>query len=366
MANSFCRFLGNQYRIDLNGISPCCYYQGKLNISTKSEFDSVNEKLTNQLSWSDECKGCYEKEQNVQESPRLSSLKNPSYFGLNELHEPDELTSLEIQTDLDCNSACLICGTYSSTTWQKFESKFDKSIKINNEKSNAIYRFKQSLKLFDFFKLKNIGFVNGGEPLKSNTHLLYLNYLDKIKKLQDITISYVTNGSITPCEETIDLWKKAKQIKLNISIDAIDSHFEYLRWPLNFDQVKNNLLFILDLNLPGSLSFSYSVTPFSIFYHDKYKKWGDDFFQNYNGKMKLIDPFGNPSNTYGDINLSCVPIKLRIELIKKYGLNSTLFKIIPKFNKSSYEIFMKYINEQDKKRNLNFRNFFPEIEKYFY
>lgn len=366
MANKFCRFLGNQLRLDLDGISPCCYYKKRLEFHDKTQFNNFYNNLLNQNSWTDDCLGCKEKEDKGLISPRQYSLSNYNFYCLNNENEPDELTSLEIQTDIDCNSACLICGPSSSTTWQKFEKKFDPTIKIiDNKKADAIKKFKIAKEICDFSKLKNIGFVNGGEPLKSKTHLLYLREMNNLGYLKNINISYVTNGSIQPSDETIDLWRKAKSVNLFVSIDGIDEHFNYLRWPLNFEQIKKNISFMLDLKIKGNLSFSYAITPLNVFYHDTYQQWGQEFFKNYTGPMQIGGIFDHPFQTYGDINLNCVPVKLRIALIKKYGLKHPINLMIKSFIPNQYKNFMNYVKIQDERRGLNFRKVFPEIEHFF-
>lgn len=366
MANKFCRFLGNQYRLDLAGIAPCCYYRKRIDFFDTEQFQELHNTVTNQDSWTPECEFCKEKEDTGQDSPRQKSLINYIHYGLNGDIDPDELTALEIQTDTDCNGACLICSPTYSTTWQKFESKFNPSIKIFEDNKQGIdKRLARAKEIFDFSKLKKIGFVNGGEPLKSKTHLQFLNELEQSGVLENVTIAYVTNGSIKPCDETVRLWKKAKNIKLSISVDGIGEHFNYLRWPLNFNQIQENISYILNLNLPGYLGFSYAVTPLSIFYHDRCEKWFHEFFKDYNGKMSVLNSFVNPFGTDGIINMRCVPARLRFEILKKYGPDHPISKLIDFVNLNEYQKFIDYINLQDQRRGLNFRKVFPEIEHFF-
>lgn len=367
MANKFCRYLGNQYRLDLNGIAPCCYYQKRVDFFDKTEFENFHSTLTAQTDWTPECNYCKQREDNNQASPRQHSLMFYSQHGLAGHNDPDELTSLEIQTDIDCNGACLICGPESSTTWQKHEAKFNPQFKIiEDKKVNVIDRIARAKEIFNFSKLKKIGFVNGGEPLKSNTHLLYLREVAKTGNLKNVSVTYVTNGSMRPCEETISLWREANDVRLSISIDGIGEHFNYLRWPLNFDQVQSNIAYILGLKIKGRLAISYAITPFNAFYHDKYVEWGQDFFAKCQpGPMVVDNIFKQPFKTSGVVNMSCVPPRLRFEIIKKYGTDHPVTRLTDFLNKEAYKRFMDYINTQDQRRKLNFRTVFPEIQQYF-
>jgi hypothetical protein len=368
MSNQFCRFLGNQYRFDLAGTSPCCWYSTRINLSTKEEFHSLNEKLTAQDTWTDECAFCFNKEKKGLTSPRQGSMEKFNLKGLNATHEPDEITSLEIQTDADCNGACLICGVHSSSTWQKHEAKFNKYIRLENFKDKAQERLDFIKEVIDLSKLKKLGFSNGGEPLRTKTHLLFLRELEKIGNLGNVHVHYVTNGSVKPCEETVKLWRKAKTVDIYVSIDGIQEHFDYLRWPMVFSQVEDNLKFILDLDIPGVLGTSYAVTPFSAFYHDRYEEWAKQFFQYYKDnpkKMKIFDFFSNPFSATGTVNMSAIPSKLRFLILNKFGPTHSISKLTMPFERERYNVFMEYIKDQDQKRNLDFRTVFPEVQEYF-
>ena len=365
MSNQFCRYLGNQYRFNLDGVKPCCYYRKEIKLYDKPAFEQLHNQLTAQTDWTPECGSCREKELVGQVSPRQNSLLYYKHHGLNGPDEPDVLTRLEIQTDTDCNGACLICSPLNSTTWQKFESKFNNTIVINDSRNETIKIFERIKEVYDFSKLKHMGFVHGGEPLKSATHLMYLRELDRVGNLENVVVSYVTNGSIRPCDETVSLWQKAKEVQLSLSVDGIDDHFNYLRWPLNFEHVKDNITYILGLNVKGLLGFSFAVTPFSAFYYDRYVDWANQFFKGKGGSMKAYNFFEHPFGTGGNVNMGCVPPRLRFELLKKFGLEHPISKILSPFSLDNYRIFIDYINEQDQRRGLNFRTVFPEVERYF-
>jgi hypothetical protein len=357
-------------RFDLNGSAPCCWYSTRVQLNTKEDFDQFNKKLTAQEDWTDGCAFCFHKEKKGAVSPRQDSLQFARMKGLATDVEPNEITSVEIQTDADCNGACLICGPYSSSTWQKHESKFNKIIKLEDFRDKAQERLDFIKETIDFSKLKRLGFSNGGETLKSDTHLLFLKELDKIGRLPEVILQYVINGSFKPSEETIKLWRKAKMVDISVSIDGTYEHFEYLRWPLIFSQVEENLKFLLDLDIAGSLATSYAVTPFSAFYHNEYEEWSQNFFQYYRDnpkKMRLIKFFSKPFSAGGIINMSAMPAKLRFVILKKYGPTHNITKLIQAqpFERDKYNDFMGYIKDQDQKRKLDFRKVFPEIQEYF-
>lgn len=356
--------MGNQYRFDLNGAAPCCFYDGKVDMFDKAAFQKLHETLTRQTDWTDACSWCKDQEDKGLRSPRNFSLES-SMLGLNTADEPDELTSLEIQTDSDCNGACLICSPAHSTTWQKYANPKSIPIKEDDPASQRLERIKE---IYDFSKLKKMGFANGGETLKSETHLKYLREIKKAGNLSNVMLIYTTNGSIRPNEETLELWHSAKQINLMISIDGIEDHFNYLRWPLQWHQVTANMKFLLDLPLPQlHMTFSYTATPFSLFYHDRYVAWAKEFFKDYSHRISTDGVFGFPSEARGIINLSCIPASLGREIIDKYrGTDmDRAANLVRPFMRTQYKPFMEYIELHDGKRGLNWRDVFPEIQHHF-
>jgi hypothetical protein len=365
MTQKFCNYLTSQLRFEYDVISPCCWYTNKGDISN---IDAYRKELSNITNWTDYCNYCKKLEEHDIISPRQNSLTNPEYFGLS--GDSNDITSLDVQIDADCNAACLMCGPKNSVTWQKHNmGKVGKATasKIFNIKNDRTVdrRVKTIKSLVDFSKIKNIVFL-GGEPFKSNSHLEILKSVPDISK---IMISYVTNGSILPSDEALNILKQSKRVRFNISIDATEEQFNYLRWPLRWKQVESNIKFLENLNLPNlMLSFSHAVTPFNIFYYDRYIAWAKE---NLTSNL-AINGFANPFKSQGIINLSCIPPELIKVLHTKYpnNLDSTynmnnITALIDQFDPKAYKKFIEYITLEDQKRNLNWREVFPEISQYF-
>jgi len=365
MTKKFCNYLTSQLRFEYDSVSPCCWFLKKGNISN---IDSYRKDLINITDWTPDCNYCKRLEDQAIMSPRQNSLNDPASFGLTE--NSDEITALDIQIDADCNAACLICGPYNSVTWQKHNmGKVSKSTagKIFNIKNDRTVdrRIKTIKSIVDFSKIKKIVFL-GGEPFKSDSHLEILKCVPDLSK---IMISYVTNGSILPSAEVLEVIKQAKMVRLNISIDAIEEQFNYLRWPLQWKQVESNIKFLENLKWPNmALTFSHAVTPFNIFYYDKYVAWARETLTS----RLALTGFGNPFKSEGIINLSCIPPKLIDVLHSKYTgkMNSlhnmnNITALIDQFDPIAYKKFIEYITLEDQKRNLNWREVFPEISQYF-
>ena len=197
----------------------------------------------------------------------------------------------------------------------------------------------------------------GGEPLRTDTHLKVLSL---IKDPANVELVYVTNGSIFPSQEILDIWRKFKVVQISISIDGIDEHFNYLRWPLQWDQVTENLIEYAKLEQSKfKINTSFIITPFNILYQDRYKKWAVDFFAGTN--IRGEDWFQNPWPVVGTINLECVSDKLKQAVLEKYGNNSKVYRLIQPFNETKYQKFIEYVNTHDHHRNLVWKDTFAEV-----
>jgi hypothetical protein len=364
MANNFCKYLTNQQRFVYGKIQPCCWITRTADMSDPDEVKEYQEWLYSIDDWVPECGFCRNREEKNMHSPRLESFKRIPASA-----ETGQMINLELQIDRDCNGACLICGPWNSTTWGKYTPEL-KNIGIDFYLENEldVKKYLRQIKAQVKFDQVSDILVLGGEPLRSDTHVEIINEIQKFKPLNLVNITYITNGSVKPSEDIINLWKKFKRVGIVFSIDAIGDHFNYLRWPLKWHQVENNLRYLVDLNIPTfDFTCSYTVTPFSILYHDTYVDWAKSFF---NGTDVDGDGyFSKPNGANGTINLSAVPESLQQIIRTKYQTlvpnGHSVAKCLQPYDPNAYQTFMDYITKQDQQRNTNWRTVFPEIVPYF-
>ena len=166
-----------------------------------------------------------------------------------------ELESIDFSSTWACNLACIMCNEQYSSTWAtELNIPADKLYALGRK----ITRSKNFLNQLDLTKIKRIHF-NGGEPLLNDDHLLILKKLDQLGILKQVSLSYNTNGTQYPSKLAIELWKRAKLVKLYFSIDGTDSSFEYIRWPANWQKTTTNLIKLKE-NLPSNVMFGFNVT----------------------------------------------------------------------------------------------------------
>jgi hypothetical protein len=365
MSNKFCKYLSNQARIEYGKLRPCCWFTNTINITNKDSatiYQQFLYSITDFESAKGNCRECEQREVKGLYSPRLESFERRMF---NDTDKDGEIKNLEIQIDRDCNGACLICGPWNSTTWEKYEHKI-KNIPIKNVPDSTPITngyIQQITDAINFDRVENI-LMLGGEPLRTDSHLLLLK---KIKNPELTTVQYTTNGSYRPTKEMIEVWSKFKEIYLTVSIDGIGEQFNYLRWPLQWNQVEDNIRSVLDLKGTNIVisQFSYTTTPLSLYYHNTYVDWAQEFFKDTHVTADRM--FAKPWQPRGqtEMALSAIPPELADVIQSKYGPDHSVTKLLETYNPAKNIEFKNYINYHDEHRGTDWRTVFPEMVKYF-
>jgi hypothetical protein len=238
-------------------VSPCCQAIGarepadKFNFYTSKTLTNLRNQF-NAGNFPKECDRCWQAEKHGHKSRRQSAIE---FFNLSTEDRTVIFEGLDYSGTWACNLACIMCSPSFSSTWAS-EMSLPKAelAKIGKlfQKSNNF------LDQVDVRSLKKLHF-NGGEPLLNNDHLSLLEKLNDNNLLKNVFISYNTNATIQPSPRLIELWSKAKLIKIFFSIDATETAFEYVRWPANWNQVQDNILNLKN-NLPGNVMFGINST----------------------------------------------------------------------------------------------------------
>lgn len=165
------------------------------------------------------------------------------------------LKSLDINVTWACNLACVMCGPTWSSTWAK-------ELAMPTTRLEDIGRSHQRnnhwLQIIDFSQISRVHF-NGGEPLLNHDHRSVLESMVSSGSLSGAAVSYNTNGTQFPDRSVLDLWQQARLVKIYFSIDAVGPAFEYIRYPANWHQVRDNMLRMRD-QLPSNVMFGFTAT----------------------------------------------------------------------------------------------------------
>ena len=206
-----------------------------------------------------------------------------------------------------CNLACVTCGPEASTRWQQ---ELGMPIVPGNPREidqDVIFKAKTMTGVI----------ICGGEPMLNHSSEIML---DNLNSDQNVRVHF--NGTVLPKQSFLDKSVQFQNIQYCVSIDGIGERFEYLRWPAKWNKVVDNILWLFEV-APANVDFSVNITVSQLNkeYYTEVVDWVNNTLpQNRQGRKTVIT-----YNQAGD-NL----------------------------------LFIKYLDDLDKKRNLDWRSIFPK------
>jgi wyosine [tRNA(Phe)-imidazoG37] synthetase (radical SAM superfamily) len=361
MSNNFCRFLSNGHSFvkykrgtDVVVEKPCCWFAGDspnpvsarffekpgADLSDDNDFNSIQ-------GWTDACEKCRVLEQSGMQSLRKSSFDLISENG----------HAVDINLDIKCNGACVICGPSLSTLWQSEYKKIDIPSYVKNLSDENIDKTLDNIfDSLDFGKVEYIKFW-GGEPLFTDTHL---KVIKRIQNPEKVTLHYTTNASIFPSTETLREWEKFKMILFYGSIDGIEDQFDYIRWPMKWKKVTRNLLKLSDV-APVNLLFRVEFTAnfMNSFYYDSLENWiKENLKTNRLGDRTEI----NIHPCIGPWSINKMPMAIREMVLDKFNHEHPIHKLVSKLPESeNLDNWYQFVNRWDQIRGNSWKDTFPDL-----
>jgi len=352
----FCKSLTNAVSFRLPGDSntltfnPCCLYEEYIPFHP-TIFKKEREKFSKANDFLPGCKKCELKEKTHNTSLRLRS-NDVIPDGLD-----DKIYKLEIVLDTTCNAACIQCGTAQSSLWRQQVAEIKgQHIQPLQQIDSRIEKIKQ------FVDINEINFFHfwGGEPLLTDTHLKFIN---EIKNPQDVVLAYTSNCSIFPKDNVLKTWEKFKSVRIGLSIDGIEDRFHYIRWPLYWDKAKRNIEMFRD-DTPSNMTFHINccIIPLNILYVDELGNYlKENFYRNKNGSQINY----NFIRGEGSLDIAYTPMSLREEVWKQLGQDHVVSNVLKEVEILEPNAMISYLDFWDTRRNLNWREIFPEVAKHF-
>lgn len=347
MANEYCRHLSNGFRFLYNNLvyQPCCWVPESPPVNSLDDLNRYRTAITNSVMANKEkyCQDCIKREQ----SGSNDSIRQ---HGLNQIpstSEDGDVVDLSIQIDTNCNAACSTCGPNFSSLWRK---ELTPGVKLENTEESY-------WKLTNIIKLDKLLYLRfyGGEPLVNDNHLILLN---AVPHPENVTIQYSTNGSIFPNDTTLKLWSKFKSVSVTFSIDDMNDRFHYIRWPLMWNKVKNNIEQFNNIPAVKRIGINCTVNPMNVLYLDQLESWYNELRKTSLKYHKL-----NFSACYGTWGIDAAPEKLRNQVIEKYGQQHEIAKLLKSFPMISgkWEQLLDHMDVLDISRKLSHKDTFAEV-----
>ena len=333
------------YAIEYPSKAACCLLRYPNNL------DDIKIKML-QGQRPDECKACWSLEDAGLKSDRQLKNQTLDFYSdvdLEQLIEDckqgkNKTIHYKIDTSNTCNSACVTCKGEFSSTWNKV-------LKKNKLPVSADWKIlpDQTNEWIDYASAKSVTF-RGGEPFLSDTNFYILEQLIVNDNL-NCFISFVTNGSFSLSRRQKEILSKFPNLNFCFSIDGIGPVFEYLRWPLKWSNIEENIEWCRLQNI--AVSISYTLSNVNLYYHAETIKWFQDHNINY-----LIASVQHPAH----FRPQALPADVKQQLAQRSDGDAIQSWLTHSpTDDEQYKKFQKEIAKQDGMKNISIRDYLPEL-----
>lgn len=355
--NYFCvlPFYGYEYKhTSASSGTHCCLLPKDYNID-EIRSDMLNGKRSK---W---CTACWNIEDKGLKSERLLKNAAMDFYADRDIRfiEQDVREGkysekfVQISASNLCNAACVTCDSGGSSKWASLE----KSAGISNKKYKKVPD--TVVENLDYENLISLNLL-AGEPMYEELTFDILEKLIQAKNFNCL-VSITTNGSIAPTGKTKEILEKITNLNINLSIDGTYKVFEYMRYPLKWDDIVYNIEQFK--NLTDNISVSYTTSNLNVFYHHETIEWFNKNNLDYN-----YNPVINPLH----FRPQALPIDIKEKIFKKYNRTKDLEFFIgnhtPK-DDQDFQTMLNVIEFQDHLKGIDIKNYMPEfynmIEPYY-
>jgi hypothetical protein len=344
---------------------PCCLYQTRYPINTNitQEFWShpdVQKERQDNLQGGElptNCWICRNTEQRGEYSRRQSWNERLG----TDWQNLDSVIELDLQSDFSCNLACRICGPQYSTLWRQVESKEkfaeSKKFKVRVDNNNVF----EMLNTIPLNKIRQIKF-QGGEPFISNTHIQILEKLQDTVDLSQLSVWYLSNGTTRVSDKVLKFWEKLKMVEIYFSIDDLGPRMEYQRWPCNWQEIQDTLLWFRT-NLPHNtlLYLERTVGMLTAPWITELENWQrENFAETVYGDNITV----NYHDCFGPYSLHALSAECKDYVLSNipeghWAHNRVLEATVD--DSASIKKMFDHMNQHDMIRNQDWRNVYPEF-----
>jgi molybdenum cofactor biosynthesis enzyme MoaA len=361
-ADTWCRRISNARTIRIAGpnsewvsYSPCCMISTpNSTIVSKEDLDRVQQNIVEYVHKQKSlvCASCIQREKipNGKRSIRqLGDLAIP----------PDapwgEIRFLSFQLDIRCNAACVMCGPEWSTLWQQ---ELGRPVTVTEKK--ATETLSKFCEWVDWSAITCLHF-SGGEPLLTTSHE---KILANVPDLSKVELRYQTNGSVAPSAATLEIWKTARVIKMEISLDGTDEQYEYIRHPLKWAAVENNVAYMAEfLEENGKeveIHINCTVNPLNLLYLNNLDRW----YQNMSTKYQSFKTLEYNMSNHESWGLHAITPRIFETFRATHGSNHAAMSLFQNFtfDKAMRERLKNNLVELDLRRKLNWGQVFSRYE----
>jgi len=259
-----------------------------------------------------------------------------------------DILMLKLLTSYTCNATCVSCNSHSSSSWHQLDKKIFNIATEKKYKFVDIDAVKQDV---DFKNLKMLSLI-GGEPLYEKKNFEVLEYLLDLGN-DTVFLSMVTNGSVSLTSHQKRILSKFKNVNFSVSIDGTEKVFEYVRYPLKWDKLLDNLTFFREVS--DNISSNYTISNLNIIYHNQTVDWFNKenivFSNNIIYNPSWLRPNALPTNVINYLE----------ESLSTIDYNTFVGQVNEEHRQRLFDQFLVEIKKQDAAKGISLKDYLPEL-----
>jgi len=361
MNDYFCvlPFFGYEYQVD-NKSKHCCL------LPDDYDIDVIKNDILNGRK-SSACSACWDLEDAGLISDRKIKNSTLDHYWNKDINFIEEEVRqgnysqklVKFSASNTCNATCVTCGAEASSAWRELlEKSAKKKIDIIPVSPYGIPVYqgkKEKHEIDQNLDFKNLVGLNllGGEPLYEKINFYILEQLIKNNNA-NCFIQITTNGSVTLSNEFKRLLSQFKNLNFGISIDGVGPVFEYMRYPLKWNKLLDNLKFFRTIS--DNISAGNTTSNLNVLYHQQTIDWFENEKIPYHFNPVIFPTWFRPG---------ALPKDVKERILDKFGhsQNMSFFLSIKHTNKDDedFQQALQQIKYQDQIKNISIRDYLPEF-----
>lgn len=263
--------------------------QGLDEIWMGSEYTRVRNQFLNN-EWPTECAICKNNEdKNI---PSRRDFENKKWTEIEQKPYPTQAIKFPWAVDLRlgnlCNLKCIMCTPDNSNTWYDEYENF-KHLQFFKKDENVRWPFHTSF-LDDYKEWVSkvrVLYFSGGEPLLIKKHRQIIEFLIENDLAKNIILWYDTNATYID-QEWIDMWSHFEKVNLSLSIDGGKQVNEYIRYPINHDDLLINYKLLATRPDNIEVKLQIAVGALNIFELDNIQHYSKQFNFSMNFNISIV------------------------------------------------------------------------------
>jgi hypothetical protein len=333
---------------------------------TDKNYKAIRDKMLNGTLVPEHCSSCYKLEdKNILSARQQETIEWANRLNLTSLDDLENIeypAYYEIRPSNVCNLQCRMCGPAGSHLLGKEYKKIG-LIKELPPKERSDFD------IVDFRNLKKL-YVAGGEPTAMPEFYDFVDRCIAEKKIFDFTVN--TNATKLNGRFKKQL-KLLPHLQFIVSLEGIGDLNHYIRWPSNWDNIVENMKYLVNNN--HIISINTTVSIYNVIHLYELFKWLDDEFPGILIHAQLVGSKNDMLSAlqFPDSKVALYKL-LPIQQLKCYNNDKLLKSLVDGLishyrsdtgvDQEKLKLFFEFNDKLDNSRNIKLADYIPELEQF--